>query len=115
MQLLLTDLDTLKDAAIKKFDDCLAHGAADEPMDREVAQLQAELEQIYRVVVLLQKNEPGMERVAEIWGKMVTICDEFGRRLSALAGKRPAYRASYDRILDLRNAAEERRRLHTRA
>ena len=115
MQLLLADLDTLKDAAIKKFDASLSCGEADEPTDREVAQLQAELEQIYRVVVLLQKNETEMERVEEIWGKMVSICDKFARRLTALAGKRASYRASYDRILDLRNAAEERRQLHARA
>ena len=115
MTLELDDLDTLKEAAIKRFDDGLAHAAQDKPADHEVAQLQAELEQIYRVVVLLQKNEPGMERVAEIWGKLVAICDEFARRLSALAGKRAAYRSAYDRILDLRNAAEERRRLHVRA
>ena len=84
-------------------------------MDNEAAQLQAELEQIYRVVVLLQKNETSMERVAEIWSKMTAICDEFLRRLSALISQRPVLRASYDRILDLRNAAEERRRLHCRA
>ena len=111
----LADLDTLKEAAIKKFDDHLARSAHDEPLDREVAQLQAELEQIYRVVVLLQKNETSMERVAEIWRKMVAICDEFARRLSALVNRQPACQASYDRILDLRNAAEERRRLHGRA
>jgi hypothetical protein len=56
-----------------------------------------------------------MDRVAEIWSKMVLICDECARRLSKLAAQRPAYRASYDRILDVRNAAEERRRLHCRA
>lgn len=84
-------------------------------MDREVAQLQAELEQIYRVVVLLQKNEVNMDAVAQIWSKMVGICDEFGRRPSALASQVPTYRAAYDRILDLRNAAEERRQLHSRA
>jgi hypothetical protein len=84
-------------------------------LDREVGQLQAELEQIYRVVVLLQKNEMNIERVAEIWGKMVTICDEFARRLSALRGKGASYQASHDRILDFRNAAEERRRLHAKA
>jgi hypothetical protein len=112
MTLELADLDTLKDAAIRKFDDCLAHLSPNKSLDREVAQLQAELEQIYRVVVLLQKNEPSMERTEEIWGKMVGICDEFGRRLSSLAGKQASYRSSYDRILDLRNAAEERRRLH---
>lgn len=115
MTLELDDLDTLKEAAIKKFDDCVAHSTQDSPLDREVAQLQAELEQIYRMVVLLQKNEPNLDRVAEIWGKMVAICDEFARWFSTLAGKRPAYRASYDRILDVRNAAEERRRLHSRA
>jgi len=115
MTLEFADLDTLKEAAMKKFDDCLAHRVQNKPLDREVAQLQAELEQIYRIVVLLQKNEPDMERVAEIWGKMVAICDEFGRGLSALAPKDASYRASYDRILDLRNAAEERRRLHGKA
>ena len=113
MTLELTDLDTLKEAAIKKFDDCLAQTASGEPMEREVSELEAELEQIYRVVVLLQKNEPEMEQVARIWSKMVTICDEFARRLSDLAGKRASYRSTYDRILDLRNAAEERRQLHS--
>lgn len=54
-----------------------------------------------------------MDRVAEIWAKMVAICDECVRRLGTLASKRPAYRASYDRILDLRNTAEERRELHS--
>ena len=111
MTLELVDLDALKEAAIKKFDDHLAHAGKNQPLDREVAQLQAELEQIYRMVALLQKNESDMERVEEIWGKMVVICDEFARRLSALS----AHRASYDRILDLRNAAEERRRLHAPA
>jgi len=113
MTLELTDLDTLKEAAIKKFDEHLAHTAKNAPLEREVAQLQAELEQIYRVVVLLQKNEPSMDRVAEIWGKMAGICDEFARRLSELAGTRATYRAAYDRILDVRNAAEERRQLHS--
>ena|ERR1041384_3453421 len=115
MTLDLADLDTLKEAAVKKFDESLAGTTLDQPLDREVTQLLAELEQIYRVVVLLQKNEVSVERVVEIWGKMTSICDEFGRRLSSLIRQRPAFRASYDRILDLRNAAEERRRLHCRA
>ena len=115
MTLELADLDTLKEAAIKKFEDRLANANVADGLDREVAQLQAELEQIYRVVVLLQKNETSIERVAEIWGKMVTICDEFARRLSNVKGKSASYRASHDRILDFRNAAEERRRFHTKA
>ena len=115
MTLELADLDTLKEAALKKFDDHLARVASEAPLDRQIALLQAELEQIYRVVVLLQKNEAAMERVAEILAKMLAICDEFARRLSTLARQQPVYRSAYDRILDLRNAAEERRQLHSRA
>ncbi|MBU6399216.1 MAG: hypothetical protein KGS61_02770 [Verrucomicrobia bacterium] len=115
MTLELADLDTLKAAAIKRFDDGIAQGVENGSLDRELAQLQAELEQIYRIVVLLQKNEPDLEKIAEIWQKMVVVCDEFAARLFTLAAQHPACRASYDRILDLRNAAEERRRLHRRA
>lgn len=115
MTLELADLDTLKEAAISKFEDRLASARLEDGLDRDVAELQAELEHIYRVVVLLQKNETSIERVAEIWGKMVTICDEVARRLSALRGKGASYQASHDRILDFRNAAEERRRFHTKA
>jgi len=111
----LADLDALKEAAIKKFEQSLADNEQNKPLDSQVGQLQAELEQIYRVVVLLQKNETSMDETRKIWGKMVAICDEFSRRLSGIAGKRASYRASYDRILDLRNAAEERRRLHAKA
>ena len=110
----LADLDTLKEAAIRKFDESLSQAGGSEPGDQEVAQLQAELEQIYRMVVLLQKNEADMESVASIWTNMVGICDEFARRLSSIASRRKRYRASYDRILDVRNAAEERRQLHSR-
>lgn len=115
MTLELADLDTLKEAALKKFDDDLTRVASKAPLDGQIALLQAELEQIYRVVVLLQKNETAMERVAEIWAKMLAICDEFARRLSTLALQQPGYRSAYDRILDLRNAAEERRQLHSHA
>jgi hypothetical protein len=55
-----------------------------------------------------------MELVAAIWTKMVSICDEFARRLSSIASQRKSYRTSYDQILDLRNAAEERRQLHSK-
>jgi len=107
MTLELADLDALKDAAIQKLDQSQTEVSQGTALDRRLAQLQAELEQIYRVVVLLQKNETDIDRVAEIWGKMVSICDEFARRLAA--------RACYDRVLDLRNAAEERRQLHVPA
>ncbi|MBI2928847.1 MAG: hypothetical protein HYY24_24555 [Verrucomicrobia bacterium] len=112
MTLELADLDTLKEAAIKKFDDRLAGSAHGEPLDREVAQLQAEFGQTYRMAVSLRKHAASMERVAEIWGKVVAICDEFAHRLSEWLGTRPSYRVSCDRVLDLRNAAEERRHLH---
>jgi hypothetical protein len=110
----LADLDTLKEAAIRKFEAGLSREPGQHALDRQIGQLQAELEQIYRMVVLLQRNEPSTERVGEIWGKTVAICDEFARRLSTLAATQPVYRAAYDRILDFRNAADERCRLHSR-
>ncbi len=81
-------------------------------MHQEISRLQTELEQIYRVVVLLQKHEPSMERVAEIWGKMVEICDSFGRRASELLANQPSG-IWQDHIAGLREAADERQRLHT--
>ena len=49
-------------------------------------------------------------------GELVAvICDEFARRLSTLIDKSSKYRFYYDRILGFRNAAEERRALHTSA
>lgn len=114
MTLELEDLDALKEAALRKLDISLEQAPAQKPPDRELAQLQAELDQIYRVVVLLQKNELEMGHVAEIWGKMVAICDDVARQLAGLADKSATYRNSYDHILDLRNAAEERRSLHAK-
>ncbi|MCX6904647.1 MAG: hypothetical protein NTW03_14425 [Verrucomicrobia bacterium] len=110
------DLDMLKNTAIQRFDMGMAELSADFPsqLDLGMARLQAELEQIYRLVVLMQKHEPEMDRAAELWEKMTEICDEFGRRVSEMAQRHPASRLSYDRILDLRNAAEKRGRLHRR-
>jgi hypothetical protein len=116
MTLEMQDLDALKDVALQRFDTRVADLSVngEERIVQEVARLQAELEQIYRVVVLLQKNETGIDRVAELWAKMVAICDTFARRISVLAHSYPSARISHDRILDLRTAAEERRQLHSR-
>jgi hypothetical protein len=86
MTLQLRDLDVLKDAAIQQFDAAMSdiREREEDRLKPELVRLEGELRQIYRVVVLLQKNEANMEQVAEIWDKMVAICDTSARSRPAL-------------------------------
>jgi hypothetical protein len=106
------DLERFQEAALEQFNAGVADASEEDRLSREVTWLQTELEQIYRFVVLLQKRETNMDRVAELWAAMVRVCDAFARTLSSLAEKSSSARVSYDRILDLRRAAEERYKLH---
>jgi hypothetical protein len=115
VSLISEDLERFKDATLEQFTTGVAEaaGKSEDRLNREIGWLQTELEQIYRFVVLLQKREPSMAGAADLWGGMVAICDTFARQLSAFSEKSSSARISYDRILDLRRAAEERRQLHT--
>lgn len=108
------ELEKFRDAALEQFDAGVSGlGDSNErSLTREIGWLQTELEQIYRFVVLLQRDESSMERAAELWASMISICDAFARRVSSLAQMSPSAKISYDRILDLRRAAAERYDLH---
>lgn len=80
--------------------------------DLAVAQLMAKLEFAYGIAARLAHREPTLEGTQAIWAKVVAICDSLAAQLRALEGDHPSSRASYDRILDYRNAAERRRALH---
>jgi hypothetical protein len=94
MILQMQDLHALERAAIQHFEAGLMPGPLQDPnrISEYLARLEAELEQIYRVVVLLQKNESDMTQAAEIWRKMVNICDSFARQVSALGETLPSAR-----------------------
>jgi hypothetical protein len=109
------ELDALKEIAIRRFKDRLANASPDKSIGRPVSHLRADLEHIYRTGVLLQKNEPSMERATGIWRKVAAIADEFAEVLFPVAWRRRSYRTSYFQILKFRAAAEERRLFHTKA
>jgi hypothetical protein len=109
------DLDALKDAAIKRFDERLAQTDPSlcYEFDAEVARLESQLEQLYAVTASLARNEPTVEKTADLWERMVQICDEFAGRVIILSEEHPSCKASYDRMLDVRCAAKELADLHS--
>jgi hypothetical protein len=108
------DLERLGQTALDEFNEDVAQRGVNDELDleRRVQRLEAKLEQLYAVAVTMVQREETLESVAAVWARMVAICDRIAHRLSALP-KSPATRfASYDRILDIRNACEENRALH---
>jgi hypothetical protein len=115
MTLTFEDIDSLGEAAINRFDERVAQ--VDPSLrcdfDAEVARLESQLDQLYALTARMARNEPDVERTAELWTRLVQICDAFAHRVYSLSQEHPACRASYDHMLDLRCAAEERRALHS--
>ena len=110
----LADLEALGAKAVADFKETLRTGTQqDQPaFDLAVAHLMGKLEFAYGVAARLAHREPTLEGTQAIWAKVVSICDALAAQLRALEADRPSGRASYDRILDYRNAAERRRDLH---
>jgi len=114
MLVTVPDLENLRGTALSEFDRRTATISrdGDETLLRESARLEGQLEAIYRIGVLAQRREPEMEAALAVWDALVKICDSFLARLEALKQDFPACAASYDKMLDLRLAAEKRRDLH---
>ena len=114
MILELSDLDEIKESALKKFDERVAKAdpANREAIAREAARLESQLEQLYSLTALLARREPDMARTAELWKRLVKICDDFAARVFQLARQHTSDTAAYDNILDIRGDAEELRALH---
>jgi hypothetical protein len=66
------------------------------------------------VVVLCTKKEDDLDKVAQWWAAMVTMCDEFALRLEGLIKDHPFCGVEYyrDRFLDLRNTCKRIQNLH---
>lgn len=110
----LADLQALGDKAAADFNQLLRSSApqSETSFDLAVAQLMGKVEFAYGVAARLAHREPTLEGTHSIWAKVVSICDALAAQLLALEADHPSCRASYDRILDYRNAAERRRDLH---
>ena len=104
----------MKDSAIKAFEERVA---AVNPnicweFDLEVARLESQLVQLYSLAAIMARREPEMGKTAELWDTMANVCDAFAKRVRELCLEHPACQASYDKILDIRNACVELRDLH---
>lgn len=84
------------------------------PFHMEARRLDAELLAIYKMIVLRVRNEDDLDKVAEYWGTMVSICDGFSAKLNSLAEQHPYCGADsyYDKVLDLRNKCQRLQQMH---
>ncbi len=115
MTLELSDLDTITESALKNFEARLAKADPSHPVEIEweAARLESQLEQLYSFTALLARREPDMARTAELWAELVKTCDLFAGRVFRLAQQHALNLSAYDRIGDIRGAAEELRALHS--
>lgn len=107
----LVDLEELGEKALQDFNASIADSQLD--FEQAVSGLVAKVEFAYGVAAKLAHRERTLEGTAAIWAKMVSICDEIAKQVKGLEREHPECKASFDRILDCRNAAEKRRQLHS--
>ncbi len=111
------DLLVLSNGTLAAFDQRVAGLPPDlsAPFHDEARQLEAELLTVYRVVVLCTKKEDDLARVAQWWGVMVQVCDDFAGRLSQLVRDYPQCGAEpyYDRVLELRSKCQRLQTMHS--
>jgi hypothetical protein len=115
MTLELSDLDTIRDNALRRFEERVskadpANGAA---LEREMVRLESQLEQLFSLTAAMARREPDVAKTSELWARLVRICDSFSNRAFQLAQEHALSPSSYDLILDIRSAAEELRALHS--
>ena len=110
----LVDLEEMGEKALQDFTASLANGPAGDAASfySAVNRLVANVEFTYGVAAKLAHREPTMEGTIAIWSKMMAICDLVAQQVKELERQHPSCKASFDRILDYRNAAEKRRELH---
>lgn len=82
--------------------------------NQKAAEIEDLMETIFRTACVLAKHEQELEEVAAIWKRTTEICDSVCTCMQELSEKFSACtELSYDRVLDFRNAANERYLLHS--
>jgi hypothetical protein len=84
--------------------DCLAFEA-------KVTWLEARLGEIYRFAIQQSKGDLTVPEVFSLWDKMVSICDFFIDYVRIMATRSPR-QVSFDELLDVRLACDEKREFH---
>jgi hypothetical protein len=114
MTLELSDLDTIKDGALKKFEERVSDaGDNREQIERETLRLESQLEQLYSLTAIMARREPDVAATAGLWENLVQTCDVFAGKVFQLSQQHSLRTSAYDHILEIRSAAEELRALHS--
>jgi hypothetical protein len=108
------DFGTIADSALKLFDERVANvdPSICWEFDIEVARLESQVVQLYGIAALLARRELELERIAEIWDAMISVCDAVAGKIQTLCAEHPFCVASHDKILDIRNKSARLRDLH---
>lgn len=110
-----TDFEAIGESAIKLFDQRVA--TADPNIcwefDLEVARLESQVIQLYGIAALLARREMEMEKIAQVWDAVISVCDAVAAKIQTLCTEHPFCQASHDKILDIRNKAARLRDLHS--
>jgi hypothetical protein len=113
MTLELSDLDTIKNNALKKFEERVGGaGNKRDEIERESLRLESQLEQLYSFTAMMARRQPDVAGTAKLWDNLVKTCDLFAGKIYQLSQQYSLETAAYDNILDIRGAAEELRALH---
>jgi hypothetical protein len=115
MILEFSDLETIQETALRSFDERVskADPADRVRIERELARLESQLEQFYSFTAAMARREPDVSKTAELWARLIKICDSFANRAFQLAQQHGLSTSTYDTILDVRSAADELRALHS--
>ncbi len=79
--------------------------------EKAVATLEGRMEALYRFAVQASREDISVKEVFDIWDTVVQICDSFIEHVRNL-DRKSVCGISFDRLLDLRNAADDKRKFH---
>jgi hypothetical protein len=114
MTLEFSDLDTIKENALKKFEERVTSAGDDrQRIERETFRLESQLEQLYSITAVMARREPDVTATTRLWESLVKTCDLFASKIHQLAQRHSLATDAYDHILDIRTSADELRALHS--
>src|SRR5438445_13894588 len=103
MTLELSDLDTIKENALKQFQEGVSSAGDDrEKIERETFRLESQLEQLYSFTAVVARREADVSKTAELWASLVKTCDLFASKIFGLSQQYSLPTSAYDHVLDIR-------------
>lgn len=104
-------LDLLEAKKRETFAALRAEEQGQTTVELRVARLEGALSTLYKWAIQQSKGDLSVQEVYDLWDKMVSVCDFFIDYVRDISGgaSRPA---SFDGLLDLRLACDEKRQFH---